>query len=71
MELSVHIAGAGLGGLAAAVALSSIGASVRVSEQAAALGEVGAGIQLSPNAMHVVTALGIEDQVVAASSRMA
>lgn len=66
MEPSVHIAGAGLGGLAAAMALSSVGASVRVSEQAAALGEVGAGIQLSSNAMHVARALGIEDQIIAA-----
>lgn len=66
MEPSVHIAGAGLGGLVAAMALSSVGASVRVSEQTAVLGEVGAGIQLSPNAMHVARALGIEDQILAA-----
>lgn len=66
MEFSAHIAGAGLGGLAAALALSSIGASVRVSEQTAAMTEVGAGIQLSPNAMRVVRALGVEDQVVTA-----
>lgn len=66
MKPSVHIAGAGLGGLAAALALSSVGASVRVFEQAPALGEVGAGIQLSPNAMHVARALGIDGQIIAA-----
>ncbi len=65
MTPSVHIAGAGLGGLAAALALSSVGASVRVFEHAPALGEVGAGIQLSPNAMHVARALGIEEQIIA------
>lgn len=65
MKPSVHIAGAGLGGLAAALALSSVGASVRVFEQAPTLGEVGAGIQLSPNAMHVARALGISDQIIA------
>lgn len=64
VELSVHIAGAGLGGLAAALALSLVGASVRVSEQAIVLDEVGAGIQLSPNAMRVARALGVEKQII-------
>ncbi len=66
MKPSVHISGAGLGGLAAALALSSIGASVRVFEQTATLAEVGAGIQLSPNAMIVARILGIENQIIAA-----
>jgi len=63
---SVNISGAGLGGLAASVALSSVGASVRVFEKVPTLGEVGAGIQLSPNAMHVARALGIDGQIIAA-----
>ena len=46
----VVIVGAGLGGLAAAIAISLTGAfHVTVLEAATALGEIGAGIQLSPN----------------------
>ena len=66
MPVTAHIAGGGIGGLAAALALSSVGAEVRVFEQAAALEEVGAGIQLSPNAMLVLRALGVEAEVKAA-----
>ncbi|MFZ9133856.1 MAG: NAD(P)-binding protein, partial [Gemmobacter sp.] len=43
----VTVLGAGIGGLAAAIALARRGASVEVLEQAAELGEVGAGIQIS------------------------
>ena len=43
------VAGAGIGGLAAALALQKAGVDVRVYEQAPALGEVGAGISISPN----------------------
>ena len=46
----VIIAGAGIGGLTAALALARIGFRVTVLEQAAQLEETGAGIQLSPNA---------------------
>ena len=45
----VLIAGAGLGGLAAALALLRAGVDVDVYEQSAALGEVGAGVQISAN----------------------
>ena len=41
----ILIAGAGLGGLTAALALLRRGHAVRVFEQAAQLGEVGAGLQ--------------------------
>jgi len=63
----VLICGAGLGGLAAAIALAKRGMNVRIIEKSAELGEVGAGIQLSPNAMHVLNALGLQGQVEAAS----
>ncbi len=63
---TANIAGAGLGGLLAALTLSRAGATVRVFEKAGTLGEVGAGIQLSPNAMHVARDLGVEAQIVAA-----
>ncbi len=59
--------GAGLGGLTAAAALLQRGFDVTVYEQAGELGEIGAGVQLSPNAMKVMRALGIEKEVLAVS----
>jgi salicylate hydroxylase len=61
----VTVLGAGIGGLAAAIALARRGASVEVLEQAAALGEVGAGIQISPNGARVLAALGLEGELAA------
>jgi salicylate hydroxylase len=57
---SVAIAGAGIGGLTAALALAQRGFAVTVLERAAILEEVGAGIQISPNAMRVLAGLGLE-----------
>ncbi|NIP14541.1 MAG: FAD-dependent oxidoreductase [Pseudomonadales bacterium] len=54
------IAGAGIGGLSAALSLARRGLTVSVFEQAGGLGEVGAGIQLSPNASRVLHHLGLE-----------
>jgi salicylate hydroxylase len=62
-DLSVIIAGAGIGGLTAAACLLSRGYKVRVLEQAAALGEVGAGIQTSANAVKVLYALGLREEL--------
>lgn len=59
MIKTANIVGAGIGGLTAAVALARRGIKVRVFEQAPELVEVGAGIQLSPNAMKVLIALGL------------
>ena len=63
MTKKIVIAGAGIGGLCAALALAQRQFEVAVYEQSPQLGEVGAGLQLSPNAMHVLTALGIADEV--------
>jgi salicylate hydroxylase len=56
---SVIIAGAGIGGIAAALSLSRLGLPVTVLEQAATLGEIGAGLQLAPNAFAALDALGV------------
>ncbi|MFN3889068.1 MAG: FAD-dependent monooxygenase [Beijerinckiaceae bacterium] len=55
----IIIAGAGLGGLAAASCLMKAGHEVEIYEQAPQLGEVGAGIQISANAQHVLRDLGL------------
>jgi len=58
-ERRVLVAGGGIGGIAAALALVRRGFSVKVLEQAAQLGEIGAGIQLGPNGFAAFDALGI------------
>ncbi len=55
----VLVAGGGIGGIAAALALVRQGFAVRVLEQAPELGEIGAGIQLGPNGFAAFDALGI------------
>lgn len=61
-ELPVLVAGGGIGGLAAALALVRQGFAVKVIEQAPQLGEIGAGIQLGPNAFAAFDALGIGEK---------
>ena len=61
-SLPVLVAGGGIGGLAAALALTRRGLKVKVLEQAAELGEIGAGIQLGPNAFAALDALGVGPQ---------
>ena len=61
-ELPVVVAGGGIGGLAAALALVRQGFQVTVLEQAPEIGEIGAGIQLGPNAFHAFDALGVGDK---------
>ena len=61
-KLPVLIAGGGIGGLAAALALTRQGFHVKVLEQAPEIGEIGAGIQLGPNAFHAFDALGVGEK---------
>jgi salicylate hydroxylase len=68
MKQRILIAGAGLGGLTAALALLRDGHDVRVFEQASRLGEVGAGVQLSANATRVLSLLGLDPAVRAVAS---
>jgi salicylate hydroxylase len=53
------IVGAGIGGLALALALLRAGRKVRILESATQLGEVGAGISISPNAALAMNYLGM------------
>ncbi|WP_458790330.1 FAD-dependent monooxygenase [Yoonia sp. MH D7] len=64
---TVAIVGGGIGGLTAALAFARHGAKVFVLEQATDLKEVGAGLQITPNGMRVLNALGLHDEVVANS----
>ncbi|GFE64238.1 FAD-dependent monooxygenase [Litoreibacter roseus] len=57
------VVGAGIGGLAAALALAQDGWQVDVLERAPSLGEVGAGLQISPNGMRVLDWLGVTDSL--------
>ena len=57
----VMIVGAGIGGLAAGLALQRAGLTVRIYEQSPALGEVGAGLSISPNGALGLRSLGVMD----------
>jgi salicylate hydroxylase len=64
----VLIAGGGIGGLTAALALRRAGFEPLVFEQAQALQPVGAGIQLSPNATRALIQLGCGNDLRASAS---
>jgi 3-hydroxybenzoate 6-monooxygenase len=61
-QMPILIAGGGIGGFAAALALAKRGFKIKVLEQAPQIGEIGAGIQLGPNAFNAFDALGIGDR---------
>jgi salicylate hydroxylase len=62
---TIFVAGAGIGGLTAALALAARGFRVVVLEKAEQLEEVGAGLQLSPNASSVLIGLGLKERLAA------
>lgn len=59
----ILVAGGGIGGLAAALGLARHGRPVRLFEQAQAFEEVGAGLQMSPNGVRALQALGAWEAV--------
>jgi salicylate hydroxylase len=60
---TIFVAGAGIGGLTAALALAAKGFRVVVLEKADRLVEVGAGLQLSPNASRILVDLGLTERL--------
>ena len=62
-QLSAVVVGAGVGGLAAAVALQQAGWTVRVLERSPAGPAAGLGISLWPNALRALGSLGLQDRV--------
>jgi salicylate hydroxylase len=58
-KLRVGVVGGGIGGAAVTSALAQQGFEVRTFERTSAFGEIGAGIQVTPNAVKVLEALGL------------
>jgi 2-polyprenyl-6-methoxyphenol hydroxylase-like FAD-dependent oxidoreductase len=59
--MKVLIAGGGVAGLAAAIALRQVGHEVEVLERSPAPSEVGAGLAVWPNGSRALAALGVDD----------
>lgn len=61
----ILVAGGGIGGAAAALALARKGASVTLYERASEFGEVGAGLQIGPHGARILASWGILDDALA------
>lgn len=64
---TIVVAGGGIGGLTAALAIAAAGFRVVVLERSERLSEAGAGIQLSPNAGRILADFGMEADIAAAA----
>ncbi len=67
--MQVAIAGAGIGGLTAALALAKRGVGVSIFERRSQLSEDGAGIQIGPNGMRILRELGVDKMLVARAGK--
>ena len=63
-KLRIAIVGGGIGGAALAASLHQRGFTPHIFERAAAFGEIGAGVQMTPNAVKVLRALGLYDRMI-------
>lgn len=70
MTETIHIIGAGIGGLTLALRLKQLGLTAQVMESAPAIKPVGAGIVMANNAMQVYDRLGIRSKIEAAGYRV-
>ena len=64
---TIVVAGAGIGGLTAALTLAAQGFRVVIMEKAERLEEAGAGLQLSPNASRILVELGLQPRLASAA----
>jgi len=64
----IAIVGGGLAGLAAARALATFGMKAQVFEAAPALGEIGAAVNVSPQAVKALHAIGLGDRIAAVAT---
>lgn len=70
-RLSAGIVGGGIGGMAAAAVLQSIGVDVTVFEQSRTIGEIGAGLTLTPNSVRLLRTLpGVMEQIDRSGARL-
>jgi 2-polyprenyl-6-methoxyphenol hydroxylase-like FAD-dependent oxidoreductase len=69
VALRAVVVGGGLGGMAAALALTQAGVDVQVYEQAQRLTEVGAGVSLAPNGLRMLARLGVGEEAARAGAR--
>ena len=69
VALRAVVVGGGLGGMAAALALTRTGIDARVYEQAQQLSEVGAGVSLAPNGLRMLERLGLGEGISRAGAR--
>lgn len=61
--MKIAIAGAGIGGLTAALCLAKSGHQIKIFEKVTNFADIGAGIQCGANAMHVFDYLGLAEQL--------
>ena len=67
-QIRIAIIGGGLAGLATAAALARFGFEAEVFEQSRELGEIGAGINVSPQAVKALRAIGLGDKIAAVAN---